>query len=478
VGGGKARLRPWAAEAALAAFAHGAGETVVIAPPGEPATEPEEGGPPGVAAGHTLVLPLTARGATLGALLLAGRVGGQRPLPEDVALASELAGRAGVALDNALLVREIREADRRKNEFLAMLAHELRNPLAPVRTAVKVLETAGIEHPTLGWARGVISRQVEHMVRLVDDLLDVARITRGKIRLRAEHVDAGEVVAAALETARPLCEAHRHEVEAHVEPGLVIEADSVRLAQVLGNLLNNAAKYTPDGGHISVSAVREGREVVFRVRDTGAGITPEMLPKVFDLFAQGDHSIDRAQGGLGIGLTLVRLLVELQGGRAEAHSEGLGLGSEFTVRMPALAGAAETRPIEDGPTAEGPPRRVLVVDDNVDAADSLSLVLQLTGHATRTAHDGPAALELAKAFSPDVVLLDIGLPGLYGYEVARRLRDDPMTAGAMVIAVSGYGLDSDRERSREAGFDHHLTKPVDYEELRGLLAGSRSGKAG
>jgi CheY-like chemotaxis protein len=315
------------------------------------------------------------------------------------------------------------------------------------------------------------------MVRLVDDLLDVARITRGKIRLRAERVDVGEVVAAALETARPLCEAHQHEVDVRVTPELAIEADSVRLAQVLGNLLNNAAKYTPDGGRISVSAMLEGREVVFRVRDTGMGITPEMLPKVFDLFAQGDNSIDRSQGGLGIGLTLVRLLVELQGGRVEAHSEGPGQGSEFTVRMPALADAP-AGPTRAEPASDGLPRRVLVVDDNVDAADSMSLVLRLTGHTTRTAHDGPTALELARSFSPEVVLLDIGLPGLNGYEVARRLRDDPTTAGALVIAVSGYGLDSDRERSREAGFDHHLTKPVDYEELRGLLAGRRGGKAG
>ncbi len=468
VEGGPARLAPWAAAEAAGALAGGTRERIVLPPEGEPLAVPDAGAAP--PAGPALFLPLAARGAVLGVLVFAARRG-KEWRPEEVSLAAELAGRAAVALDNTLLVRDIQEADRRKNEFLAMLSHELRNPLAPVRTALSVMQASGLSHPTLDWAREVIGRQVDHLVRLVDDLLDVSRITRGKIRLRIERVDAAEAVAAALETSRPLIDAHNHRVEVDAEVGLILEADRVRLSQVLSNLLNNAAKYTPDGGHISVSARREGGEAVFRVRDTGAGIPAEMLSKVFDLFAQVNRSLDRSEGGLGIGLTLVRRLVEMQGGRAEAASEGQGKGSEFTVRLPALAAgaAAEAPGMAEG---AGPrPSRVLVVDDNEDAADALAMLLRVTGHETLTVYDGPSALEAARKFVPQVVLLDIGLPGLDGYEVARRLRDDPGTAGVLIIAVSGYGQEGDRATARASGFDHHLTKPVDLADLRGAMAG-------
>jgi signal transduction histidine kinase/DNA-binding response OmpR family regulator len=420
-----------------------------------------------------IVLPLTARGRTLGALTLALAGGDRRFGPADRALAEDLAGRAAIALDNARLYRDIQEEDRRKNEFLAMLSHELRNPLAPVRNAVHVLRQSKIDHPQLNWARDVIDRQVTHLVRLVDDLLDVSRITRGKIRLQTEPLDAAAVVAGAVETSRPLVESHRHQLHVTLpaEP-LAMHGDPARLAQVLANLLNNAAKYTPDGGEIWLSAAREGGEIVFRVRDTGTGIPPEMLGKVFDLFTQIDHSLDRAQGGLGIGLTLVRRLVEMHGGAVEARSEGAGRGSEFTVRLPATgrvptpADANDVPPVLSSRVA----RRVLVVDDNVDAAESLAILLRLSGHEVRTAHDGAGALVAAADFRPEVTLLDLALPGMDGYELARRLRSIPATASSLLVAVSGFGQDDDRARSREAGFTYHLTKPVEYSALEKAIA--------
>ncbi len=289
------------------------------------------------------VLPLVARGRTLGALTLAQGASGRRFGPADLALSEDLAGRAAVALDNARLYREVQEADRQKNEFLAMLAHELRNPLAPIRNAVQVLQADGASPEQQGWARGVIARQVQQMVRMVDDLLDVSRITRGKIALRTEPLDLASVVADAVESSRPLIQARRHELSVAVPPEPVrVEGDPARLAQVAANLLNNAAKYTEEGGHIWLSVERDGGEAVVRVRDNGVGIPAEMLPSVFEPFTQVDRSLDRSQGGLGIGLTLVRRLMELHGGRAEARSDGPGKGSEFTVRLPALA--AETAP--------------------------------------------------------------------------------------------------------------------------------------
>ncbi len=427
---------------------------------------------PGFVLESALVLPLVARGKTLGGLVLGLGPSGRRLQPADLAVVHDLAARAGIALDNALLVRDIQENDRRKNEFLAMLAHELRNPLAPVRHAVEVLRLRDTGLPELNWARDLIGRQVTHLARLVDDLLDVSRITRGKIQLHREEIDAAQVVASAVETSRPLIEAHNHFLAVAVEPGpLRLHADPARLAQVLTNLLNNAAKYTPDGGRICLKAACEGGQVVFRVCDTGAGIPREMLGKVFDLFTQVDHSLDRAQGGLGVGLTLVRSLVEMHGGTVEAYSDGPGQGSEFVVRLPALAGSTAAPAGEESAGGEwvGAPCRVLVVDDNQDAADSLAMLLRLDGHEVHTAHDGPSALEVAREFLPRVVLLDLGLPGLDGYQVARRLREGPDTRDVFLVAVSGYGQDEDRQRSRQAGFDHHLVKPINFSELRQLL---------
>jgi PAS domain S-box-containing protein len=395
----------------------------------------------------------------------------------------------------------LKEADRRKDEFLAMLAHELRNPLAPVRNAVQILSLRGPSEPSLQWACAVINRQVQQMARLVDDLLDVSRITRGRVRLRKAPVDLASVVAQAIETSRPLLDARKHQLTVSLPPKPVhLEADRTRLAQVLSNLLNNAAKYTEEGGRVWLTAEvsrgqgtedrgqrtedrgRSGREgassrsapeIVLRVRDTGIGISPELLPHVFDLFVQAERSIDRAQGGLGIGLTLVRRLVEMHGGAVEAHSEGPGQGSEFVVRLPILDTAAEgpgagPKP-EDGHAGSAKPLRILVVDDNKDAAESLAVLASLWGHEVRTATDGPEALRIAEAFRPAVVLLDIGLPGMDGYEVARRLRQLPNLENAFVIAVTGYSQEEDRRRSREAGFDHHVVKPADADTLQALL---------
>ncbi|HJZ59459.1 MAG TPA: response regulator [Gemmataceae bacterium] len=443
------------------------------------------------------VVPLRARDRTLGVLTLAFGPSGRRHEPADIALAGDLASRAAIALDNARLYKEVENADRQKNEFLSMLAHELRNPLAPIRNAAEVLRLAVPEHPRLQWAREVIDRQLTHLVRLVDDLLDVSRITRGKIRLQKEIVDLREVVRLAVEASRPLIEAHGHqlEVSAPSEP-VILDGDPARLTQILTNLLNNAAKYTEESGRIWLTVSAEcGAEsaelkneedfdgpsphsalctlpcelVEIRVRDTGIGIPPEMLSAIFDLFTQADRSLDRSQGGLGVGLTLVKRLVELHGGTVEARSEGAGKGSEFIVRLPVMSSASAPN---TAPDAQSAPRcvSVLLVDDNVDGAESLATLLRLAGHDVRLAHTGPDAVEMAAASRPDAVLLDIGLPGLDGYEVARRLRAGSATRNAVLVAVTGYGRDEDRQLSRAAGFDHHLVKPVDLATLQRILA--------
>jgi CheY-like chemotaxis protein len=324
----------------------------------------------------------------------------------------------------------------------------------------------------------VVERQVQHLSRLVDDLLDVSRFTRGKITLRKEPTDLAAVVARAVEIARSAVEGRRQELSVlHSSEPLRVEADPVRLAQVLGNLLNNAAKYTPEGGRIWLTAGREDGEAVLRVRDTGIGIRADMLPRVFDLFTQGDRTLDRAQGGLGIGLTLAKSLIELHGGRVEAHSAGPNQGSEFVVRLPLLPGSAhpeEARVEKNERNAPSPPRRVLVVDDNTDTAESLAKLLELMGHQVRTAPDGPAALESVRDYRPEVVLLDIGLPGMDGYEVARRLRAERATEAVFLVALTGYGQEEDRRRSREAGFDRHLVKPVDLNTLRQVLVSAQA----
>jgi signal transduction histidine kinase/ActR/RegA family two-component response regulator len=365
------------------------------------------------------------------------------------------------------------ESDRRKDEFLAMLAHELRNPLAPILTAARYLEERGPAQPDLEWAREVILRQLRRLTRLVDDLLDVSRIAQGKIELRREPVDVGAVVARAVEMSRDLVERRRHELAVTLPATPPwITADPLRLEQVLANLLNNAAKYTPEGGRIELAVEHQAGEVVFRVRDNGIGIETEMLARVFDPFVQLHRSADRAQGGLGIGLALVRSLVEMHGGRVAACSAGSGRGSEFLVHLPAAGEAAPASvrsALAEESAAPAPPRRILVVDDNADAADSLALLLRLGGHDVQTAYDGPAALAAAAAFRPEVVLLDIGLPRMDGLEVARRLRAEHAPGNMVLVAVTGYGQEEDRRQAGEAGFDHHFTKPLEIDALNALL---------
>jgi PAS domain S-box-containing protein len=370
----------------------------------------------------------------------------------------------------------LKEADRRKDEFLAMLAHELRNPLAPIRNALHVVQMRGQERrQAVRQAWEMIERQVENLVRLVDDLLDVSRIGRGKISLQKEPVDVATLVARAVEGSRPLIEARRHDLKVALpdEP-MRVEADPTRMAQVLWNLLNNAAKYTPEGGRIWLTAAKEGGEAVIRVRDTGMGIPPELLPKMFDLFTQAERTLDRAEGGLGIGLTLVRRLTEMHNGVVEAFSAGPGEGSEFVVRLPLLpdvSPAATAHEPDGGKRAKAAvTHRILVVDDNRDSADSLAMLLRLVGHDVRTAHDGRQALVVAATYRPDLVLLDIGLPGMDGFTVARHLRSQPELAGVVLVALTGYGSDEDRRQAQAAGFNHHMVKPVNFDALNELLS--------
>jgi PAS domain S-box-containing protein len=369
----------------------------------------------------------------------------------------------------------LRETDRRKDEFLAILAHELRNPLAPIRNALHILKQPGAAGAVFEQAREMAERQVRHMARLLDDLLDVSQVALGKIELRKEVLDLTAVVRRSVEVVRPLFEQRGHQLTVALPPEpLRVEADPTRLEQIVTNLLNNAAKYTDPGGRIWLLVEQSNCEVRLWVRDTGIGIAAAMLPRVFDLFVQGERRMDRSQGGVGIGLTLVKRLVELHGGRVEASSTGPGQGSEFVVHLPAAPdiGAATGRGagVDAAASAPAPPRRVLVVDDNVDAADSLVLLLRLDGHAVRVAYDGPTALLLARAFDPQVVLLDIGMPRMDGYEVARRLRQQPGGRSALVLALTGCGQEADRQRSVAAGFDGHLVKPVEPSVLQTLLA--------
>jgi signal transduction histidine kinase/DNA-binding response OmpR family regulator len=421
----------------------------------------------------TIALPLQARGQTFAVLGLSHVESEKRYSAAELTVAETFASRAASALENARLYREVQDADRQKNEFLSMLAHELRNPLAPIRNANEVLRHKPNDTDKIRWAQGVIERQLTHLVRLVDDLLDVSRLTLGKIRLSVEPVALGRVVAHAVEATQPIIDQFSHKLEVVVprEP-VQVHGDEARLTQVLINLLNNAAKYTEPGGRIFVTVGIENGLAAIRVRDTGIGIAPELLPSVFDLFTQASRSLDRSQGGLGVGLTLVRQLVEMHGGSVEAFSEGSGQGSEFVVRIPLLV--EERSP--PAPEANGNhggrdrPRqlRVVVVDDNVDGAESLADLLGLLGHQVKVAHDGPGAMELIGMFRPEVVLLDIGLPGMDGYEVARRLRsgDRPVP---LLVAVSGYGREEDLQHAREAGFEHHFVKPVQFESIRTLL---------
>ncbi len=369
----------------------------------------------------------------------------------------------------------LRDTDRRKDEFLAMLAHELRNPLAPVRNALHILKIPGVSESAARQARDMMDRQVQHLVRLVDDLLDVARIMRGAIELRKERVDLATVINRAVETAQAAIDAQEHELIVSLPARRVLlEADLVRMAQVLSNLLVNAAKYTKRAGRLWLTAEADGPDaVVIRVKDTGIGIAADLLPHVFDLFIQAERSLARSQGGLGVGLTLVKKLVEMHGGTVTAASPGLGQGSEFVVRLPAVVeppSAGVENPPARAARPAGSRRRVLVVDDNVDAAESAALLLRMWGHEVRVIHDGPAVLQAVRRFRPDVVLLDIGLPGMSGYDVARQLRSQPEGKGLVLAALTGYGQEEDRRKSREAGFDFHLTKPPNPDTLEAFIA--------
>jgi PAS domain S-box-containing protein len=387
-----------------------------------------------------------------------------------------IVGAAAIARDITARKRAeeaLREADRRKSEFLAMLAHELRNPLAPLRNGLHIMRLAGGNGAAAAEARAMMERQLEHMVRLIDDLLDLSRIMNGKLELRKEQVELATVVQDAVEASRPLIEAAGHEFTVSLpRQPVVVYADRTRLAQVFANLLNNSAKYTERGGHIWLTVERQGSDVVVTVKDTGMGIAPGMLAKIFDLFTQVDRSLDRSQGGLGIGLSLVRRLVEMHGGRVEAYSEGPGQGSEFVVRLSVVLSPGQGPQRADSDDAHRSPKyRILVVDDNEDSAKSLALLLKITGHDTRTAHDGLEAVEAAKQFRPDVVLLDIGLPKLNGYDACRSIRAQPWSEGMVLIALTGWGQEEDKRGSKEAGFNFHLVKPVDLADLEKLLAG-------
>ncbi len=420
-----------------------------------------------------MAVPLVSRGGrNLGLIRVSDKDDGDFSESEEAALV-QLAHVASVAIENARLYGELREADRRKDEFLALLAHELRNPLAPLRNGLQIMRLAEADRDAVAQARAMMDRQLGHMVRLIDDLLDVSRISRGKMELRRSRVLLADVVSSAVETARPLIEAGGHRLAVSLPPGPVpLDADLTRLAQVFGNLLTNSAKYTPRGGHIRLDAERHLGEVVVSVQDDGIGIPAEALGRVFDMFSQVDRSVERSSGGLGIGLALVKGLVEMHGGTVAAESPGPGRGSTFTVRLPAPEGGPG--PVSQGgaegpPTGRGPRRRVLVVDDSRDTAESMAAMLRLLGDEVRTAHDGAEAVRAAEEFRPEVILMDVGMPRLNGLEATRQIRERPWGRGVVIVALTGWGQEADRERSREAGCDGHLVKPVNLPDLQKLL---------
>ena len=369
--------------------------------------------------------------------------------------------------DQTRAEQALQEADRRKDEFLAMLAHELRNPLAPIRNSLEIMKHAPGDDALVRRARETIDRQVVHMQRLIDDLLDISRVTRNRLELRKQRVELAAVLQPAVESSRPAADAAHQQLNVTMPAGPVaLYADPVRLTQAFGNIINNACKYTDRGGRIDIRAEVDDGALTLSVRDTGVGIPADVLPSIFDMFTQADRTLERSQGGLGIGLTLVKQLVELHDGTVEARSEGVGKGSEFLVHLPIHAEPVRTRtPAMAMPGLSGTRRRVLVVDDNRDSADSLALLLRLQGHEAEVAYDGMAGVEAVARFGPDLVLLDLGLPGLNGLDACRRMRAAPGAAQLRIVALSGWGRDDDRSRTREAGFDAHLVKPVDQDTL-------------
>ncbi len=440
---------------------------VAVCRSGRPVRRPAQQSGPG--RWGRVAAPLIGHGGkNLGVVQLAAKQDGDFT-SGDEAVAMQLAAIAAVGLENARLYELLREQDKRKDEFLATLAHELRNPLAPVRNGLQILKVAG-NGEQASKIREMMERQLGHMVRLIDDLMDVSRITRGRVELRRERVELRILVDSALEASRPLVESAGHALAVRVPKGIFLDADPTRMAQVIANLLNNSAKYTPEGGRITLTAERQGPSVLLRVTDTGVGIPAEMLPQVFDMFTQVGRTLDRSQGGLGIGLTLVRRLVEMHGGTVEVESPGPGLGTTFTLHLP-VAGPTEPARQRAGSEAEGQASRrlrILVVDDNIDGAESLAMLLRLGGHETLTANTGAEALTAARSFLPDLMFLDIGLPGMDGYEVAARLRAEERQR-CVLVALTGWGSEDDRRRSKSVGFDHHLTKPVDAEALEKLI---------
>jgi PAS domain S-box-containing protein len=420
-----------------------------------------------------LAVPFVGRdGARLGFVQLSDKIDGEFTAADE-AILIQLAQLAVVAIENARLYDQLRDQDRRKDEFLATLAHELRNPLAPLRTGLNVLRF-DVSAEQAARTHAMMERQLGHLVHMVDDLLDISRVTLGKITLKKERVDLRNVLDSALETTRSLVDAGGHHLAVRLpKQPLPLDVDPTRLSQVFANLINNAAKYTPDGGHIQISASADGTTLRVRVSDTGVGIPADMLPYVFDMFTQVGRSIERSQGGLGIGLTLVRRLVEMHGGSVVAESQAAGQGSSFVVTLPLASTDAATPAPTETLAAPVASLRILVVDDNVDAAETLAMLLELAGNQTRVAHSGLVALDAASEFRPQVVFLDIGLPGLNGYEVARRLRVDAGLPRPLLVALTGWGTDEDRRQAHDAGFDRHLVKPADSSKIAAVLADAR-----
>ncbi|AKJ29831.1 ATP-binding protein [Caldimonas brevitalea] len=428
-----------------------------------------------------LALPLlTPEGQLLGFVEVHRGSAGLAFGPAEQDLLSELARLAATALANVLEMQRLRHADdamhdvdRRKNEFLATLAHELRNPLAPIRHALQMMQLAGHKPQMLDSARAVMERQVQQLVRLVDDLLDVARVSTGRVELQREWVDLGSAVHHAVETVRPQMVQRGQRLRVNLPPNAVyLDADAARLAQVFIILLDNASKFTPVGGRIALTAEAEAGAVLVKVSDTGRGIAPDALPRLFDPFTRIDRLLDRAESGLGVGLSLARKLVELHGGRIEASSPGVGQGSEFCVRLPLAAAQSKAQPAPTQPASlPGAVQRVLLVDDNPDTVSMLASLLAMMGHEVKTATGGVEALEAGPVFHPDVVLLDIGMPGMDGYETARRLRGTAWGKDAALVAATGWGQPEDKQRAFEAGFNAHMTKPIDPDALSQLLAG-------
>ena len=418
-------------------------------------------------------VPLSVRGKMMGVLSFFHAKSGRRYDEHDLLVADQLAYRSAIAIENAMLYQNLKEADRRKDEFLAILAHELRNPLAPMRNAIEILRVEQRDDPNLEYARDVIDRQVQHMTRLIDDLLDVSRISRNRLELRRETVTLQSVIDSAIEASRPIIEECEHELRVVMpDEQIYVDADQTRLAQVFLNLLNNAAKYTECGGQIELQAAKQGSHVQVTVTDNGIGIPPDKLPGLFQMFSQVTDTLSRSQGGLGIGLSLVKRLVEMHGGSVEASSQGPNTGSRFTVSLPVVDApksvAPTLHPLPERKKTEK--LRILAVDDNYDAAATVSMFLRFAGHEVEIAHDGEMALQEAIRLQPDVIILDIGLPKMNGYEVARAIREQEWSRSTTLIAMTGWGQEDDRHKAVEAGFDHHLVKPADPQALLAILA--------